>query len=211
VETGDADVLLQQKLNGGKMPPQTDSSLTRQMLPIILGASISLISTATVTALQAYYQGRNQRKEFLVERRMTALRDFSAAINGDGELLANYSLLEQNLSVIINNPNSKDVREMLNLAAEIQREQSNYIAALKPQAIIMTSLFKIKFPVFKWGIPDLASLERLYPAKQRTKLLVQDLKKLLQDTHQFHSEFINSINDYQAILEELAKTENLWM
>jgi hypothetical protein len=189
------------------MLQQTDSpKVTRQMLPIVLGAAISLISTSTVTALQAYYQSSNQRKQFLMERRMTALRDFSAALNSDGELLAKYGMLEDSLPPLIEGPQSDEaIRDMLTLAEEVQREQSHYIAALKPQAIVMTSLFKIKFPVLDFRAPPDVGPLGLYPAKLRTKLLVQDLKKLLQDTHQFHSELIRHIKEYQAILEDLAK------
>jgi hypothetical protein len=62
----------------------------QQVTLLVIGALLSFVPTfITVT-----YQARQQRKQALLDRKLTALRDFTAALNSDGELFLKFDEVE---------------------------------------------------------------------------------------------------------------------
>jgi hypothetical protein len=67
-----------------------DHDLRRQLVTIFFGALIGFVPTIFVTL----YQSHLQKSQLLLDRKMSALRDFSAAVGGGGELMSAVAELD---------------------------------------------------------------------------------------------------------------------
>src|SRR5258708_35441734 len=74
-------------MQGGDSAMESGSrarELRRQLVAILFGAVIGFVPTLTITL----YQAHQQKNQLLLDRRMSALRDFSAAVGAGGELMS---------------------------------------------------------------------------------------------------------------------------
>lgn len=131
------------------------------MMSILLGPIIGL----GPSSLLATYQARQQREQLLVDRRITALKEFAAAVNGNGELLGKLDQLENGLTVLSEFPNDQDVRkDVSRLSDEIAIELPRYLSSVRVNGLIMTSVFKVPFNAPKFptdNVPRIALDKRL--------------------------------------------------
>jgi hypothetical protein len=178
-----------------------------QLLTVIIGAAIGFIPAMCLSVVQTYLQGKHQQKEFLFEKRVAALKDCSAALNGDGELFSKYDVFEEKLDEAIANPSDKNLDAILVAHDELERVRSHFVAQIRPQIILMDALFKYHFPTFNISVPPIPSHEKRPHLKEREVRLelVAQMEKLRASERDDRKENVNFIEQYERALEDLGK------
>ncbi len=123
----------------------------------MFGAAIGFVPTTLVTV----YQAHQQRNQIILERRLSALRDFSAAVNGNGELMATLNELDLILQRVAGLPPAarmkadKDRTEALYKTWLIQ--QAKWAANVNSQGVIFWAVFKPEGGTAEWQRLGLAN------------------------------------------------------
>jgi hypothetical protein len=180
----------------------TGQEFRQQIITLVIGALVGLIPSLVVVT----YQGKQEREQFLLDRKLTALKDFSAALTGDGDMLAKYDELEIVTARLIRFPDSSNAQDdFVRLSGDAMLLQDRYDAKMQTQALVMSSMFGLRFPTSRF-----VSALRLDPAdvsnipsvngKERIRLCRELLKKIpdLKDGQ------IEIISDYEAVLNRIA-------
>jgi hypothetical protein len=114
----------------------------RQLLSILFGAVIGFVPTVFLTV----YQAHQQRNQAILERRLSALRDFSAAVGGGGELMATFNELDLTVQRLLRLPpaarTKADKDRIEALYKTIIAQQIKWAANVNSQGVIFWAVFK---------------------------------------------------------------------
>ncbi|MGB7844162.1 MAG: hypothetical protein WBL63_00980 [Candidatus Acidiferrum sp.] len=114
----------------------------RQLLSVIIGAAIGFVPAITLSITQTYLQQRNQQKQFLFERRIALLKDYSAALNDHGEFFNKMEELEDKADFVCHSPTPKYFAELKLVFDQERREKTRWVASVRPQAMLLMALYK---------------------------------------------------------------------
>jgi hypothetical protein len=181
-----------------RRPLPGGSSMNISLQTKLIGALLGFVPTfITVT-----YQAKQQRNQFLLDRKLTALREFTAAVNGDGELFVKFDELEIAVYDLMNEPDSRaKMRQVTTAWAEVMRLKTPHAAKMQTEVIVLDSLFGAKFPVPDYlPVPNLASDTPTMSKTERIALC----QKLLKQTADSKNSLIQSTTEYQGLLSKIA-------
>jgi hypothetical protein len=180
----------------------------RQILPVLIGAVIGFVPSFVITTYQAHLQAHEQREQFMLEKKITALKDLSIAVNGNGRLLANYELYDRYLTVVIHFPEDKEARQQLTrLADESNMEYPRYYAELRTQAAITGILFHKEIPLpdfFVEDLPDFPEPE-IHSEKEKFDILVRHSKEAHAQMGKSRKALAALIDAYQKLIFDLSR------
>lgn len=188
-------------------PPATAKNESKTIRDVIIGAVISLISTVGVTSLQARYQFENQRKEFIFENRIAAIKEFAGAIRNDGELLDRFNRFETEIYVVVvGGAKPEEAKKLAPTYFELSLEEERWMASLRTQAIVMNALLGPSFspaPLMEMGQPE-------YPTDLETsnlskRGLLESVTTLQTHVRKHHETVVTVMNSYEKYLEDLAQ------
>jgi hypothetical protein len=84
----------------------------RQIFYILIGGLIGVAGPSAI----AIYQAHEQREQFLMDRRITALKEFAAALNGYSEIIGKLEQMQSaalEVAMLFPNSNSRDALQKL--------------------------------------------------------------------------------------------------
>ena len=179
-----------------------DAKFKNQVVMLLIGAFLGFLPVA----YQIHVQAQEQRKQFWLEKRLTALKDFTSALNNNADLLAQYGLLEQ--AIRDASEESDPLRHFQNVVRmhdDISILDARYVVGLKAQARVVDVLFGVQIPTL-----DIAELpEDVHPldfkgkSKAEVRKILRDQERdLAGDVH----ELKHSIVDYTKTAEHLLDT-----
>jgi hypothetical protein len=179
-----------------------------QLLPVLVGAVIGFVPSFVITTYQAHLQAHEQREQFMLDKKITAVKDLSAAVNGNGKLLANFDLYESYLTVVINFPQNKEARQQLaRLADEFNIEYPRYCAELRTQAAIASILFHKEIPMPNFPVEDLPDIPepQIHSEKEKLEILVRHSKEARTQVQKTRKAVTATIDTYQKLIFDLSK------
>jgi hypothetical protein len=187
--------------------PWQDLAFKRQVLATFLGALAAFIFGFAGIVYQARAQSEMQRKQFLLDRRVAALKDFVAAVNGDGNLFNQYDRLERQLAVAISHPDSEEasvgvVREGDELNAMFHR----YVAGLRAQTAVVAVVFGLHLhpPMEIPDFPDLHPIDLTGESKKKLRNEILDAEKdAIRNVREWRKGMIKFVNSYYEIIDML--------
>ena len=151
---------------------QTNKELTehkqywQQVGSIVLGAIIASVSSGVVT----YMQGKAQSKQFLVDKQITALKEYSTSFNqSSSSALAKIRTVNQKLEMFLflgpENVPDEELDEIFKLSSEMMTESYTFRANLITQRTMVYATFGMETP----SIPflDFSSDEEFVDFKQK--------------------------------------------
>jgi hypothetical protein len=116
------------------------------LLAIALGAVIGFVPTVVL----AVYQAHAQREQLLLDRRVSALRDFSLAVSDDGELISTVSELEAAIGHVDRaDPRARtrqDWRRIDSLYKAVIDRRYKWVARLNAETAVIGALFASQDP-----------------------------------------------------------------
>jgi len=168
----------------------------QQIIILVIGALLGLVPSLIIVT----YQSRQQQKQFLLDRRLAALREFSTALTGEGDLLAKYDELEIVTGRLIRFPNSSDVeQDFVRSATDTLLLEQRYTARMQTAVLVMTSTFGVRFPAPKFTASIRSDIRSM--SKQER---ISMCKELLRNTADLRDEKVKLISDYETLLNKVA-------
>lgn len=190
------------------MSESQSAKLGNQILGIVLGIVLGSFGTYLNINHQASLERKQQRDQFLMDKRLAALGQFAAALNGSGQLFEKLSEYETALVVARELPEShRSWQGVLRTSTAFLAEYDRWTANLRSQAVITQAVFKV--PV---ALPSFPSAEDIPPPwilsgskTRRRQELIGHTKDALRGAQKLHSALLSSVNDHQKELAILAK------
>jgi hypothetical protein len=180
---------------------------TKQTVAIlILGAAIGFVPAFALNVIQNHMQAREQRSQFMLDKRLAAVNSFSVALNGFGELFAKYDELEKACGEVQGAADPRAAaQETMRLHDELNSLWYRYESNLRTQATVLELLFHERIALPDISVGDLP-IERDY-----SKLSQKELRALLDEkseeerrvVHEEHANMVKYIADYQQILNTI--------
>lgn len=184
-----------------------DSTFRRQVLATFIGAVAAFAFGFVGIVYQAHAQAEMQRKQFLLDRRISTLKDFVAALNGDGNLCTQCDRLERQLGVAISHPDSTQALSgVVRQGFELNEAYQRYVAGLRAQTLILGTVFG----VHGLPTPDIPDFPDLQPKdltginqKKLRSAILEDERGALEEMQQWRTGLIKYIKAYYEILDVL--------
>jgi hypothetical protein len=176
---------------------------------VLLGAVISVFSTVSVTTLQAYFQRQQQIQQFLLEKRLEALKDFSSTIVRGEDHIRKLEQLEQAADVLAAERTDEQMDKVYRLTQEALQEDVGLTEALRAQEVVISALFHVPFSTEQLEIRNLPSANSAFLShskKEQFDFLAAHTEKIKQEAHERREYWVGRINSYQTLFGQLGKT-----
>jgi hypothetical protein len=177
-------------------------------MSVLLGAAIGFAPSLYL----AHFQAAQQQEQLRFERRLTAIQGFSTALSGTGQLFAKNAELSVLASIIVTAPKpEEEIPKLRRLLTEQELLESEYVANLHAQSLIMTSVFGVRFKVLSYEQlgPFSSDLDLEHKSREalRTELR-QTASKLVDSVSEHQQNLIEFIDNYESELNSIADIMN---
>lgn len=197
--------------------PEDPSHFWQQAGSVLLGAVIGVVSTSSV----AYLQMKSQNKQFLIEKKLTALKDYSTTYNQQaGEILSKANSVLTELETMerfgVNHTSDEESIKLGDLVSSLLKDTYTYHSNLISQKTIIFALFGVEpttkdFPSFSnssefQSMKDdlLSDLTRAKSEKQQMAAIGKSTKKLKQLMEEGREALSASITEENEDIRKLA-------
>ncbi|GEM_PF-6856820 len=155
-----------------------------------------------------HYQRQQQLDQFLLEKRVETLTQFSSTIGKIEDFVSKLERLEQLTNDFIGSRNLKDLDEP-KLAKELDAEQIHLKEEIRPQKVLLRVLFRAALPqetleAREVPLLDYDRLKKLTD-KQLIDLLIKDTQSQRENSQRIRKEWVERANGYQSLVDELSK------
>lgn len=178
------------------------SDFKKQVLMLLIGAIVGFVPSFIQTQVEI----RSQRTQFLLDKRLSALKDLTSALNSNGDLFDLLDRYERELSGALSNPNSDERhREALGLGFDVMTAFQHYTANLRTEITAVNYIFNESIPIppiFEMRLPTIEDVEG-ETRKQRRRHVLAAEQEALHAVHELRHEEIESIKSYYKALDQL--------
>ncbi|HLW80680.1 MAG TPA: hypothetical protein VKS20_01430 [Candidatus Acidoferrales bacterium] len=178
-------------------------NFSRQVALVILGALIGIVPTLIITGIQL----RHETNQYLLTKRIDALRDYAAAINDSVNVIAKCDHMDQVLQIMIDDPKpEREGAELISANNELIFEYEKSVAALRTQTIVMESVFHVSLHVPQFpGPPQFEQAPVSGSTLAVRKQVVKNAERERKIVHDMEMTYIKQMDSYQHLLDLFAK------
>jgi hypothetical protein len=191
--------------------PTKEKPFFRELSLLLFAALFGFLPAFTLTVYQAKFQLENQRKEFLYEKRVSALKDFAAALSADGSILDKFNRVDRDLALLLTHPSEEGEVKFFELYSDLSAEEEKYGSNVRLEIIVLASLFHDYNPPIKPTlIPDFNAPMKSVPQsflseKDRMNAVMRSLKKAQDPVNKVHALFLQQRAAYVNYYESMAR------
>jgi hypothetical protein len=193
---------------------ETKTSLTGPgFITLLLGALISLISSAVTIGIQSHYEHAAKKQQFFMEQRVAALKEFSNTISSGQNIIEKYDSSDRMMADLLadaksalTDPQKKELRALVELDRGIEHDRERFAATVRAQIPFLNSLFEEKFPNDSFQTPKPVSVESIedLSSSELSRRLMDDLSHLKPEMNEARNTLVRQLNLLQNFVEELA-------
>jgi len=183
-----------------------DAKFKSQIIMLLIGAFLAFLPVA----YQMHVQSGEQRRQFWLDKRLTAVRDFTSALNNNADLLAQYGLIEEAVrKASLESDPLRHFQDIVRMNDDISVLDARYVVGLKTQARVVGVLFGVQIPTL--DIEELPEDIQPLDVKGKSKKEVRELLsvkvlELAGNIHRLKHSLVEYTKTVDALVDSLGRS-----